>query len=410
MIAAVKGWHAVLSALLFFIPPAATAATADEDANSAARELARKTVALAGKGETLLVIWRNVSSLGPAEWNQARAAFEAALKESGGRLSDAAGTPPAPFEARLTLSENRTQYLLVEELRKGDDRQVWIASWKRTGPLSLTAPAITLEKNLVWEQDEPMLDVAFPAGAMLVLSPSRLTLYTRQAAQWTAKHSVPLAPARPWPRDLRGRLRLNSATVQAYLPGMLCGGTVDAALDPGLSLTCRPSEEAWVLESGSRALLLGAFAPARNYFDGRVTSQSGQRKTIAPFYSAAAVEEQGRTLWLLAMVDGRTQMFDATLDPLGALSAAWGSDLAGAGARCGGGSQVLATRPGDGTVLDAVQAFAIVDRAPAALTAPAEFPGPVVALWSSGGAAAMAIVRNLATGKYESYTLTISCS
>lgn len=405
MIAAVKGWHAALPALLFFIPPGAAAA---EDAIGAARELARKTVATAGRGEPVLLVWRNISSLGPAEWNQAKSAFETGVRDSGGRTTEAAGSA-APCEARLTLSENRTQYLLVEELRKGDERQVWIAAWKRSVSPFFTAPAVFLEKKLAWEQEEAILDVAFPSGAMLVLSPSKLTLFTRPAAQWTAKQSIPLAPVRPWPRDLRGHLRVNAAVVQVYLPGMLCSGTVDAAVEPGLSLTCRASEEAWVLESGSRSLLLAAFTPARNYFDGRVTSQSGQRKTIAPFYSAAVVEEQGRALWLLALLDGRTQMFDASLDPIGPLAASWGSDLAGTAARCGPGSQLLATRPGDNTVPDAVQAFSIVDRAPMALTAPLELTGPVLALWSSGEAA-LVIVRNLASGKYESYTLTITCS
>ena len=36
------------------------------------------------------------------------------------------------LEVRLTLSGNASQFLLVEEARKGEDRQVWIASWKRT--------------------------------------------------------------------------------------------------------------------------------------------------------------------------------------------------------------------------------------------------------------------------------------
>src|SRR5579872_4499344 len=121
MIAAVKGWPAALSALLFFLPPVAIAA---EDATGAARELARKTAAFAGRGEPVAVAWRNVSSLGSSELTQARSAFEGALREAGIRVTDIA--PIA--EARLTLSENRLQYLLVEDIRKSEERQVWIAS------------------------------------------------------------------------------------------------------------------------------------------------------------------------------------------------------------------------------------------------------------------------------------------
>ena len=395
--AAVKGWSAALSAVLVVLPSYAIAA---EDSVGAARELARKTSAFAGRGEAVQASWRNASSLGSAELSQARAAFDSALRDAGGRISESG----AAVEAHITLSENRTHFLLVEEIRRGDDRQVWIASWKRSG-VSLSSPVVALDKKLVWEQDEPMLDVAFPGGAMLVLSPSRVTLFTRAGTQWAPRQSLPLTPPRPWPRDLHGRLRVNAGTFQAYLPGMVCtGGT-----EPALSMECRAADEPWVLESGPRALLLATFASARNYFDGRVTAQSGQRKNVPPFYSAASVEEQGRALWLLAMVDGRTQLFDAALEPAGVLAASWGSDIAGIDARCGNASPVLATRPGDAAAPDAIQAFAIVNRAAAPLTAPAEFPGPVTALWSNGGSA-IAIVHNLSTGRYESYIVSIACS
>jgi len=57
--------------------------------------------------------FRNASSLGPVEFGQARGAFEAALKEAGLRVG---GVAPVA-ELRLTLSENQSQYLLVEEAR-----------------------------------------------------------------------------------------------------------------------------------------------------------------------------------------------------------------------------------------------------------------------------------------------------
>ncbi len=397
MIAAVKGWHAVSAALLFFIPPAALAA---DDLAAAARELAGKTAAFTGRDEPVSTTWRNLSSLGSAELAQARAAFEAALKEAGVRTTEA----PSTIEARLTLSESQARFLLVEEIHKGAERQVWIADWKRAETAGPAAPGVTLEKKLVWEQDEPMLDIAFPPGAMLVLSPSRLSLFARNGGRWEPKGSAALEASMPWPRDPRARLRVNGTGFQAYLPGTLCRG----AVEPALQVDCRPSDEPWVLESGSRALLLGNFVPARNYFDGRVTTQTGQRKTVAPFYSAASVEEQGKQLWLLAMVDGRTQMFDAAFDALGGV-ASWGSDIAGADARCAGGSAVLATRPGDSSAPDAIQAFSIVNRAPVPLTPAVDFPGPVVALWPSGGTSAAAIVHNLASGKYEAYLVTVAC-
>ncbi len=205
MIAAVKRWHAVLCALPFFIPPGAHAA---EDLNGAAHDLARQTAAFAGAGEPVSVEYRNVSSLGPAEFGQARGAFEAALKEAGLRVSDVA--PVA--ELRLTLSENQSQYLLVEEARKGDERQVWMAAWKRAEPAAAALPGMALDRKLVWEQEEQILDVAFPAAGMLVLSPSKVTLYTpRENGSWALRsgrsagawETVAARPPRPAAGDRR---------------------------------------------------------------------------------------------------------------------------------------------------------------------------------------------------------------
>jgi hypothetical protein len=409
MIAAVKQWHAVLSALLFFIPPGATAA---DDVGGAARELARKTAAFAGRGAQVAVAWRNVSSLEPASLDsaaQARTAFEAALEEAGLRVGEAG----AAVELRMTVSGNAAQFLIVEEANKGEEHQVWIAWWKRSERAAAPARGVAIEKKLVWEQDEQILDIAFPAAGMLVLSASNLTIYARAGGEWEPARALPLAPAQPWPRDLRGHLRLKGISFQALLPGTLCSGTTE----PTLSLECHASDEPWMLESGSRALLLAGFAAARNYFDGHVTTQTGQRKTVAPFFSAASVEAQGRTWWLLAGIDGKTQILDAALDPAPGpaldptrpAAPAWGSDIAGTDAHCGAGTEVLATRPGERGQSDGIQAFTMVDSTPAPLTETVDFPGPVMALWSSGGNSALAIVRDLRTGKYAAYVVTVVC-
>jgi hypothetical protein len=173
-------------------------------------------------------------------------------------------------------------------------------------------------------------------------------------------------------------------------------------------MDCRGVDDPWVLESGSRAILLASYASARNYFDGRVVTQSGAHKTVAPFFSAAAVEEQGRTSWLLATLDGRIQILDSSFDSQGSF-ASWGSDIASVDAHCGGPSQTLATRTGDGTEADAVQAFALANGAAVPLTAPVTFAGPVTALWSSGSSSVSAVVRDLSTGKYGAYVITVAC-
>ena len=392
MIAGVKG-SAVLSALLILLPSDAWAA---DDMAGAVGELARKTVALAGRGEPVSVSWRNLSPLASGDFGQVRGAFDAALREAGARVSEIAPL----VDAHLTVSGNSSQFLLVEEARKGDYTQVWIASWKRPAPTGTPAGSIlTLEKKLVLEQEEQILDAVVLGPGILVLSPSRVSLH-----EDTATQSVPITPPRSWPRDLRGHLRINGGGFMAYLPGVVCSG----ATEPSLIMECHPSDEPWTLDAGSRGVLLANFAPGRNHFDGRVSAANGIRKTIAPFFSAASTEENGRQYWLLAMLDGRTQVFDAAFDPVGSV-APWGSDLAATETHCGGGWQALATKAGEGREPDAVRAFGLVNRAPVPLSVPLDLPGPVTAFWSLGGNRALAVVADLATGRYEAYVITVNC-
>src|ERR1039458_8246355 len=377
MMAGVKG-SAVLSALLILLPSDAWAA---DDMAGAVGELARKTVALAGRGEPVSVSWRNLSLLASGDFGQVRGAFDAALREAGARVSEIAPL----VDAHLTVSGNSSQFLLVEEARKGDYTQVWIASWKRPAPTGTPAGSIlTLEKKLVLEQEEQILDAVVLGPGILVLSPSRVSLH-----EDTATQSVPITPPRSWPRDL---------------PGVVCSG----ATEPSLIMECHPSDEPWTLDAGSRGVLLANFAPGRNHFDGRVSAANGIRKTIAPFFSAASTEENGRQYWLLAMLDGRTQIFDAAFDPVGSV-APWGSDLAATETHCGGGWQTLVTKAGEGREPDAVRAFGLVNRAPVPLSAPLDLPGPVTAFWSLGGNRALAVVADLATGRYEAYVITVNC-
>ena len=156
-------------------------------------------------------------------------------------------------------------------------------------------------------------------------------------------------------------------------------------------------------------MLLAAFHPTRNYFDGRVTTQAGQRKTVPPFFSAASADNQGDTVWLLSTVEGKVQMLDSSLEPAGLSNVFWGSDIAGTAAHCGSGTQILASRPGDPGQPDSVQAFTLNGRAMEPVTDPVELPGPVLALWTTGGTAATAIVHDLRSGKYAAYSLSVVC-
>ena len=77
---------------------------------------------------------------------------------------------------------------------------------------------------------------------------------------------------------------------------------------------------------------------------------------------------------------------------------------------CGTGNQVLTTGPGDYSQPDTVQAFEWQHDTPVAVSEEMNFPGPVLVQSIFEAPSATAIVRNLQTGNYEAYRLSISCA
>jgi hypothetical protein len=363
MMPPVKGHLA--AAILMLAAHGGLAATG---AAEAAREAARKVAGFAGRDEVVLT-FRNTSSARGAELDQVRAIFQAELR----------GGAAGPVEVRVTLAENLAEYLVIAEARRGEERRVFLSGWRRGPAVSANVP-ISIDKRLLWDQNDPILDVIVSGDTMLVLSPDRVVRCARRGGRWEAEQTIPLAGVPAPPRDPRGRLVARAGGWEAYLPGAVCRGG-----------ECRAGDEAWPLEAGLEAHL----ARGRNYFDGRI-AVGGAAYTVAPFFSAARVGD----VWLLAGLDGRTRLFGRAFEPLGA-AGAWGSDVAGAG------NYVLATRPGEAADSDAVDVYEIVNREARAAGA-AIFPGPVTALWAAGDGAAVAVARDAATGRYYAFVLAIT--
>ena len=111
----------------------------------------------------------------------------------------------------------------------------------------------------------------------------------------------------------------------------------------------------------------------------------------------------------MAGVDGRTYLYNATFGAVGSWTG-WGSDVAGIESECGARSQVLATKMGDSTVADGVQAYEILDGTPQLVGDSAAFPGPVTALWPGPEHdVAFAVSRDLKSGRYAAFRLAITC-
>ena len=296
-------------------------ATLDE----AVQALAKKTAPHLEANESARVIVHNLSPLPNEAALQAQAALDRALRKRVRNMT--------VRDVTLTISRNMRGYLLVTEVGKGAERAIEMESFEPDSAPKAAAP-IVIEKRLVWEQSPRILDVAFPENAMVVLDAEGLARYERPNGRWERAENAPLPV--PVIRDLRGRLEIAGASLNAYLPGLTCRG----GWRP-LRAACEPASAPFTLEGAAVR-----FTPGRNTLEGRAAGD--------------------------------------------ALRAC--------------GTRQLA--PGDGE-MDAEDNVALYEGG-TAVSDPVELPGPVTALWPAPGGA-LAVARNLATGKYAAYALAFDC-
>jgi hypothetical protein len=392
------------------------------------QQLAHKILEVTGPG-SVSVVMENRSSLGRRDSEIIQNGLRSALLVLGIRFvkDDQAATSVA-----ITLSENIASYVWVARIRQGT-RELAVVMVAAPRAESSTVSAhetvpLSLHKISLWTQLEPILDMAVleegtTPTRIAVLGAETVSLYRLQAGRWQQEQTMRIVHARPWPRDLRGRLiPAKDHAFDVYLPGVGCRSTAGTAL----SINCRENDDPWplvptglggaavqVFPSATSASVtipsVGAFfAPTRNFFTGVLTPAFGRLTNVPKFYSAAFSPRENYLLWLFAGTDGHVHAVDGVSDQTTKLN--WGSDLTSVKTSCGAGWQVLATSPDDGGG-DSVQAYEFPDRDPIAVTGAIDFTGAITALWTEAkGDTAIAVARNRETGSYEAFRLAVSCS
>ena len=419
---------------LFFVLLGLALAASAADWSGPEQQLARKIVAVTGPGTVALTV-ENRSSLGKRENEIIQNGLHSTLESLGIRFVK---EEQAAATVAISLSENTTAYVWVAEIRQGagEVAVAMVSAPRAQGSTAVRdSVPLSLRKIPLWAQEDPILDVAVleenaAPTHIAVLDQENVSLYRMQGGKWQQEQTLSIVHARPWPRDLRGRLILaRDHLLDIYLPGVICRSTAAAPL----ALSCRESDDPWPLLSGplmsgtlnggnlsvfpSAGLGSGAstvvpqmsafFAPTRNFFTGALTPGVGKFMTVPKFYSAALLPREKYMLWLFAATDGQIHMVDGVNDQAGRFG--WGSDLASVKTVCGAGWQVLATSSGD--TGDSVRAYEFPDRDPVAVSAAMDFPGPVTALWTEAkGDTGVVTVRDRETGNYEAFRLALACS
>jgi hypothetical protein len=357
----------------------------------AARELTAKIMASIGPLEDTGFTFKSIASLGAREVAAARQALQSELRAQGMRTAE---DVQSPVKINVTLSENLQQYIWIAEIRRNQTCTIMMATQPRLPEAQSKEAALrmTLQAKPIYEQNDPILDVELLGDELLVLDPKRLALYQRQDDRWELERSAPLKNSIPFPRDIRGRLFDSGGTIQVHLPGFSCNGTIK----PSLDLNCSQDDAPWPIG-------LGSMAPTfvKNYF---------VLENLPPFFSAAGVEDDGTDLLAISGIDGRTYLFDKTAGQVGTLDGL-GNDIAAIDTGCETRRQIFASLLTDPLESGIIQAFEVLHRKAVSTSSTIEFPGPITALWTvSNQNAAIAVSRDLKTGRYAAFYLSISCS
>jgi hypothetical protein len=310
------------------------------------------------------------------------------LSARGVRVADSADA----IAVTAACSVNLRDRVCAAQIGRGDARRLVMT----TRPLALTGdtdadPIVAIELRPVFTQRRPLLDVAAAGDHLLVLTPDSVMLVAEATAGNPGGRvigSKPIATARVWPRDLRGRLRVAAPTFEAFLPGVTCRGSVSP-----FALVCADDIEPWPI-----GLENAGVAPSRNAF----STRDG-----FTFYEAAPL---GAGRWLL--VSERSAL---TLLDNGRRTTAQSDSVehaAGFPDSCAGPAPYVVTdgRTPDGGS-DLLRLFRFVDARLVPLPSTVVLPGALLSLWSGpDGGGATAIVHDRTAGRYEAFHITLSCA
>jgi len=290
---------------------------------------------------------RNQSSLSEEDASVLRTTMADELSARGLRTS---GEGPGVASVTITLSENVQSYVWVAQIQHGDDSSVLLQSVPRETPAA-TAPEsekIVIHKELLWSGPAHVLDaIELPASGS---TPGRLLL-----------------------------LELDGVT--AVLTDSQ--GTFHTQLPVAVPHLRDPSG---AIESVGIALEI-------SFWDSAAVSE------VCRISLGTSTAPNCMSTFFVGAIVG-----SAPAPPKGS----FGDQQSLIQSPCDSGLVFLEPGNGDYSQLDSLQAYAPSGHG-GALSAPIQFPGPIISLPSSSNGITSAVAQNLQNGNYEVYRITAAC-
>jgi len=382
---------------------------ADEAANKAARELARKVAAqIDHKKKVFVEVDDLTGALRFAELDDAKRAIETELRARGLHV-----VPDTSFDLklRITLSVDNAERLWIADYENDGARAALIEPFEQPSfDAKPWASRTHVDRELVFSGNAPILDFACTNPPAAKDCGKVLVLYTDGVVLMDPDQSFPrvaISHENAWPRDVRGRLKISGSDFEVRAEGIECMGNIGHVQ---LS-KCAPVNGPWIF-AGPGEMTFAFLAPSGNWFQWAATATSNAAKVNRePFFSLAGLEIASDPAWIFAGTKGETRLVAGKNGNTLATTSAWGSELATVKTDCGTGWQILSTSRRDRTESDSIAVYEWVGNELRSLSDPLELDGTTVAMWSAeDGGPARAVVHNLKTGNYEAYLLKVGCS
>jgi len=290
-----------------------------------------------------------------------RTRLTALFAARGIRIADAT---PATTAVEIGCGRNLREYVCVAHVHSDGRDQIATVTRRLTSPTPASPTAsLALELRPLLSQPTQILDVGVLGERLLVLDVAAITLFERKDGAWRSVRSRPLPVSRPWPRDPRGRVRVDGNRFDLFLPALTCSGRTDS-----LDVSCTEGQQPWPIGVDNRGLETG-----RNYFK---TSEG----TV--FYNAAPLDAAANDDAIALTAACAPGTYVAAVSPSG---------------RVESGDLLHLSRVGDGRLVRTAS--------------PVILPGVLTALWAQPDqTSAVVVTHDVRAGRYDAFQTTISCS
>jgi hypothetical protein len=214
----------------------------------AARALARKVSTVAQRERRFLLSWQNHSSLTEANSQALKESFAAEL--GGENLAEKA--EPGVRVLLISVQETPAFYILIANVpaTAGDATRISRIARGVLPSAENLGVRRRLLKELIWEQQEPILDAietgeaSNKLGPLLILNRENLSLYRRENDRWGLQDTKRIPTSEKAMRVPRGEIRFSLGDEKQdslVLPGQTC----DVAVADRIALNCRGASHSW---------------------------------------------------------------------------------------------------------------------------------------------------------------------